>query len=221
MNLDRLAWQLRRRSLARRIPGFSAHWTSYAGANVTFSEFNSLRPRSWLWNASLGRFTYVVGAKVKNANVGAFCSIGPEAIVGGMGRHPTHWLTTHPAFYSRLDPTEASFAKLDFDELPTTEVGNDVWIGCHAVILDGVKIGDGAIIATGAVVAKDVPPYAIVGGVPAKPIRYRFSDDVVEALLGLKWWNASTQMLREHASLFTARDEWKLEDVEAIGTALR
>ncbi len=68
-------------------------------------------------------------------------------------------------------------------------IGNDVWIGYEAVILSGVTIGDGAIIGARAVVTKDVPPYTIVGGVPARPIRRRFPDEAVEALLALKWWN--------------------------------
>ena len=77
-------------------------------------------------------------------------------------------------------------------------IGNDVWIGAYATIMGGVKIGNGAVIGTGAVVAKDVPPYAIVGGVPAKIIRYRFEQDKIEELLRDKWWNKEEEWLKEN-----------------------
>ena len=77
-------------------------------------------------------------------------------------------------------------------------IGNDVWIGYGAVIFAGVTIGDGAIIGTRAVVTKDVPPYTIVGGVPAKPIRKRFSDDDIAALLKMKWWDWPVEQIKEH-----------------------
>lgn len=83
------------------------------------------------------------------------------------------------------------------------EIGNDVWIGDSVLILDGVKIGDGAVLAAGAVVTADVPPYAIVGGVPAKVIRYRFNEDEIEHLIKLKWWDKSEQWIKENAHLFS------------------
>ena len=79
-------------------------------------------------------------------------------------------------------------------------IGNDVWIGYEAVILSGVTIGDGAIIGTRAVVTKDVPPYTIAGGVPAKPIRKRFSDDTISALLNIKWWDWPKERIARHIS---------------------
>ena len=94
---------------------------------------------------------------------------------------------------------------LDIKEITNTQdnkgdivIGNDVWIGFESVILSGVTIGDGAIIGTRAVVTKDVPPYTIVGGVPAKPIRKRFSDDVISELLKLQWWNWSENRIKKN-----------------------
>ena len=90
-------------------------------------------------------------------------------------------------------------------------IGNDVWIGFEAVILSGVTIGDGAIIGTRAVVTKDVPPYTIVGGVPAKPIRKRFSDSVISELLKVQWWNWSENRIKKNIA---AIQSGRIEDLE-------
>ena len=90
-------------------------------------------------------------------------------------------------------------------------IGNDVWIGFEAVILSGVTIGDGAIIGTRAVVTKDVPPYTIVGGVPAKPIRKRFSDGVISELLKVQWWNWSENRIKKNIA---AIQSGRIEDLE-------
>jgi len=90
-------------------------------------------------------------------------------------------------------------------------IGNDVWIGYEAVILSGVTIGDGAIIGTRAVVTKDVPPYMIVGGVPAKPIRKRFSDNLISELLKLQWWNWSENKIKKNIA---AIQSGRIEDLE-------
>ncbi len=89
-------------------------------------------------------------------------------------------------------------------------IGNDVWIGYEAVILSGVTIGDGAIIGTRAVVTKDVPPYTIVGGVPAKPIRKRFSEETIASLLEIKWWNWSKEQIAENINAIQTGDIEKL-----------
>ena len=85
-------------------------------------------------------------------------------------------------------------------------IGNDVWIGANAMILGGITIGDGAIIGAGAVVTKDIPPYAIVGGIPARIIRYRFPNDVINALLSSQWWNLSENILKSNIKVFQSND---------------
>ena len=88
-----------------------------------------------------------------------------------------------------------------FDEFAPIKIGNDVWVGARAIILDGVTIGDGAIVGAGAVVAKDVPAYAVVGGVPAKVLRYRFEQAEIDLLEQLKWWNKDIDWLRKNCEL--------------------
>ena len=144
-------------------------------------------------NCQIGRYTFMRGGSL-SANVGAFCSIATDVHIGD-GEHPTTWLSSHPFQYGKSG-FESWHQMEDFkaQRLPASigklapAIGNDVWIGAGVTILRGVKIGDGAVIAAGAVVTKDVAPYSIVGGVPAKHIKYRFSPEVIARLQRLRWW---------------------------------
>lgn len=202
--VDRLIWLIWRRLLLQsKLKGFKASMKSYANQNVSFSECNRLHGSSHINDSSLGRYTYVAGASVGNAIIGSFCSIGHDAIVGGLGRHPSKWLSTHPAFYSTKRQVEFCFSDRDwFDELSTVVIGSDVWIGARAIILDGVEIGHGAIIGAGAVVTKKVEPYSIVGGVPARVIRERYSPSHIRSLLDLRWWDWDNESLKKAAPIF-------------------
>ncbi|MEP6574012.1 MAG: CatB-related O-acetyltransferase, partial [Gemmatimonadota bacterium] len=120
--------------------------------------------------------------------IGRFCSIAAQAtfIMNG-GNHPTHWLTTFP--FPIFGHGWETARPASWPTRGDTTVGNDVWIGYRATIMPGVTIGDGAIIATGSVVTKDVPPFAIVGGNPATIIRHRFDPATITRLLAIAWWN--------------------------------
>ena len=127
----------------------------------------------------------------KETTIGKYCSIA-RFVCLGTGQHPTDLLSTHPMLYKDMPygPNLPPECRAKFDNIkPPCHIGNDVWIGINSVIMDGITIGDGAIVASGSVVTKDVPPYAIVGGVPAKLIRYRFSPEIIAALLELRWWD--------------------------------
>lgn len=145
---------------------------------------------SIILNSSIRKFSYVGrNSLIQNASIGSFCSIANDVYVG-LGAHPSDLFSTSPLFYRINNTFKSRLIESDYDfvEYKPIEIGNDVWIGARAIVMDGVKIGDGAIIATNAVVTKDVPPYAIVGGVPAKIISYRFSEDKIEKLLQSQWW---------------------------------
>lgn len=140
---------------------------------------------------AIGKYSYgfeavcVKGCAI--SEVGAFTSIGKH-VVFSPGNHPVGMVSTHPFFYLR----EFGLAQKDdpaahYKNEPIS-IGHDVWIGTNATVMTNVKIGHGAIVAAGAVVTKDVPPYAIVGGVPARVIRYRFSEEIVRSLLKSEWW---------------------------------
>jgi acetyltransferase-like isoleucine patch superfamily enzyme len=158
--------------------------------NTNFGLNNIVYDHTFLLNTVVGDYTYIGGNnKIQNAVIGKFCSIGPEVRIG-LGIHPLHLKSTYPGFYTNSEYYRVE-KQYDFtgEEYKQVEIGHDVWIGARATILDGVKIGDGAVIAAGAVVTKDVPSYAIVGGVPAKVIKYRFDENRVKELLVEQWWN--------------------------------
>lgn len=172
--------------------------------NTTFTKKTGLGRGSKLLNVQIGEFSSVgIDSKVSNAKVGRFSEIAREVYVG-LGPHPTDYLSTHSIFYKNKPwASHPEWVKeIDFNESPISNIGNAVWIGTRAIIMDGVSVGDGAIVATGAVVTKDVPPFAIVGGVPAKVIRYRFSPEVIERLMKIQWWNLPDEEITKRIDLF-------------------
>lgn len=137
-------------------------------------------------------------------SVGAFCSINNTAQIGFIN-HPTAFITTHPMIYMPnygLLHGEDTHTLSSISDNEKIVIGNDVWIGVGVLILPSVKIGNGAIIGAGAVVTKDVPDYAIVAGVPAKIIKYRFSKGQIETLNKIQWWNWSDEEIRKYGKDF-------------------
>jgi acetyltransferase-like isoleucine patch superfamily enzyme len=172
--------------------------------NCQFGSYNTLYAGVVLHNVTLGDFTYISeNGKLVNTDVGKFSCIGPEVHVG-LGKHPSRdFVSTHSFFFSPLwqvqnSLTDASF----FEEFAKIKIGNDVWIGARAIILDGVTIGDGVIVGAGAVVTKDVPDYAVVGGVPARVLRYRFDPTEIDYLKRFEWWNQDINWIRKNVSKF-------------------
>lgn len=151
------------------------------------------------YNSSLGKYSYCgYDCEVINCDIGAFCSIAGGVIIGG-AQHPLNWVSTSPVFYNISGGTGRHLGCLDAPQTKRTIVGNDVWIGQRAIVMQGITIGNGAVIGAGAVVTKDIPPYAIVAGVPAKIIRYRFDDKVIKGLQDSLWWECSDAELRENS----------------------
>lgn len=145
-------------------------------------------------NSTLGKYSYIQEGNFFNVHIGRYCSIAPDVSIGGPS-HPVDWLSTHPFQYFR-DRNYPNYQLQHYDyHQGVVTIGNDVWIGSRAIILPGKTVGDGAIVGAGAVVTSDVPPYAIVGGVPAKIIRYRFDEPIINELLDLNWWDLEIEDL--------------------------
>lgn len=136
------------------------------------------------------------------ASVGRFCSIASRVVVGG-ARHPVEYVSTSPVFLAHKESIKKKFSRHDYKWEPRTVIGHDVWIGEGVFIKGGVSIGTGAVVGMGSIVTKDIPPYAIYAGNPARLVRYRFSETVIAGLLETRWWEYSDEKLSAVAGLFT------------------
>jgi acetyltransferase-like isoleucine patch superfamily enzyme len=163
---------------------------------------------------SIGEFTYgepliLEWGENTTLKIGKFCSFAKDVTILLGGNHRGDWITTFPfsAFFDEFKHIPGH---------PATKgdviIGNDVWIGTDSLILSGVNIGDGAIVGARSVVTKNVEPYAIVAGNPAKQIKTRFTDDVIEDLLKIEWWNWEIEEIKENMSLLLSSDVQKFID---------
>lgn len=170
-------------------------------------DFTSCQEHVAMYSSHLMRHSYVArNAALVKTSIGKFSSIGPN-LVCGYGDHPTGWISTSPVFYSSKNQTGGAFTDKDcFDEDSPVKIGNDVWIGANVVIKNGVTIHDGAIIGAGSFVNKDIPPFAIAVGSPAKVLKHRFDETTIGLLLNTAWWNLPDEKLRNGAAHFRSSD---------------
>ncbi|MEG1559370.1 MAG: CatB-related O-acetyltransferase [Clostridia bacterium] len=163
------------------------------------------------FNGEIGYGSYIGDNCQIDASIKRFVSIASGVKVVS-GNHPTSvFVSTYPSFYSNSCKFRPHFVNAQkFDEYTYADeknkhsivIGNDVWVATDALILSGVSVGDGAIVAAGSLVTKDVPPYAVVGGIPAKVIKYRFNEEQIKALLEIKWWDRPIEWIKENADAF-------------------
>lgn len=194
--------------------------SSIINAECSFEGANFLDKNCVLLSSDLGYGSYLGNnSKIIKTKVGRYVCIGPNVEIIS-GQHPTRkFVSIHPIFYSVKKQVGFSFVKkqlfqeeifLDKENKYHVILENDIWIGNGAKIMEGVRIHNGAIIAAGSVVTRDVEPYSIVGGIPARLIRYRFEQNDINYLQNLEWWNKDKNWLEEHAILF--EDINKLKD---------
>lgn len=145
--------------------------------------------------------------EITNCRIGSYTSIANGVVIGG-GMHPVDWVGMSPVFYEGRDSVRAKFSHHVRPTPMETTIGHDVWIGQNVLIKQGISIGHGAVIGMGSVVTKDIPPYAIAAGNPARIIRMRFDEQTVEKLLKIEWWNFSDDKLQLAATSFKSVDEF-------------
>lgn len=179
--------------------------------NTIFEGNNIIESNTDIRNSFIGQGSYCRhDGELSDIKISKYCSIAPKVSII-KGKHPTKKIvSTHPFAYSST-PKEVGLGFIENEIFKSNKIieknyevviGNDVWIGENVKILTGIKIGNGAIIGTGAVVVKDVPAYAIVGGVPAKIIRYRFTEEEIKFLEEFKWWDRDLKWIEENIELF-------------------
>ena len=170
---------------------------------------------------NVGKYTYGANnielhkfSHTEKLTIGSFCSIAAKVVIFTGGNHRTDWVTTFPFGHICGD----TFPGFNGQGHPASKgdvnIGNDVWIGYGVTIMSGVTIGDGAVLGAKSVVTKDVSPYSIVCGNPAKEVKKRFSSEIIEKLLEIKWWNWDEKKINDHLNILCSGDVELLIDLK-------
>lgn len=177
---------------------------SRVGGSV-LAERSFLQRNNMVYSARIGRYSYTgKNATIWHADIGAFCSMSWNVSIGGAD-HDCSRLTTHTFLYDGVNFDLMPEGAEGYDRFAAPcVIGNDVWIGSGACVLRGVTVGTGAVIGAGAVVTHDVEPYTIVAGAPARPIRKRFDERIIQGLLASRWWELPADVIRQNFVLFNA-----------------
>jgi acetyltransferase-like isoleucine patch superfamily enzyme len=189
-------------------------------------DFISINRRNYILKSCIGSFSYTgIGTSIRSAQVGKFCSLAWDIFIGG-GNHDFDKITTSPLWRFHKLSGEHEKVKGELEKrykiFGETSIGNDVWIGSNCIILRNVHIGDGAIIGAGAIVTKDVPPYSIVIGAPAKQLKKRFPEHIIDSLLEIKWWDWPVDIIKANIDLIykTKVDEEVIEEMKTISKTI-
>ena len=189
------------KKLTHKHVSFTAIWDT----STSFTKYTHVLRGSRMNHVKVGKYSRIgINCKLTNVVIGNYSCIGENCVLG-VGQHPTNFLTYHSIFYKKGNwGWHDDWIKfpVGFKEQAQITIGNNVWIGQRVVVMDGVTIGDNSIVATGAIVTKDVPPFSIVGGVPAKIIKTMFNEEIRSRLQEIQWWNLPDEEITKVINLF-------------------
>jgi len=177
--------------------------------NSKIHKSSKIGSGSHIVNSTFEKYSFCgYDCQIIDCDVGSFCSIANNVVIG-VAKHPTEWVSTSPVFYYEgRNSLKAKFSTHKREPSKRTKIGHDVWIGESCLIKQGVEIGNGAVIGMGSVVTKDVEPYTIVAGCPARVIRKRFDDYIIDKLQEIKWWEFEDKELCQYAQYVTNPKEF-------------
>lgn len=178
-------------------------------SDTKYEKTTAIRALVKMERATIGKCSSIgTLSAAYDCEIGNFCSIARECYIGGAS-HPLNHVSTSGCFYLKNNYTNICYNENDYNWHTHTKIGNDVWIGIRATILGGVTIADGAVIGAGSIVTKDVGPYEIWAGNPARLIRKRFDDETIKILLNSEWWNWDDEKLIKEGKYFSNIEEFK------------
>jgi len=171
-------------------------------------------PSCQLTSVKMDRFSYCgYDCYITNCDIGSFCSIANNVIIGG-AHHPTEFVSMSPVFLKGKNVLKRNFQHFEYNKPEKVVIGSDVWIGFGATIKSGVKVGDGSVVGMGAVVTKDIPPYSVWVGNPAKQIKKRFDDAIIRDLLSIKWWDWPENKLINQTKQISNVNEFIIDNLD-------
>lgn len=183
----------------------------YSIRESKLGKYVKINSGSQLFKSEVGDYSYCgYDCNILYTTIGKFCCLSDNIIIGGVN-HPMHFVSMSSVFLNHQDSSQIKLGNLNYLPIEYTYIGHDVWIGNRALIKSGVTVGSGAVIGAGSVVTKDVPAYAIVGGNPAKILKYRFDEEIIERLLKSEWWNLEEDILKKLSTHFNEPNKFLSE----------